>query len=122
MNQDLLITSNVLWFLKNSDDVIRNIPRATFGNDPGMEPPPVVQDAETRRGVAVAHEPPPCWSYVTEPGGDIEHPNVFHFIPRSRLAQRQYPTAKFNLAQYVVYMLNPFSLALLVSLAMYKAA
>ena len=112
MSQDLLITSNVPWFRNNADDVIRNIARATFGHDTGMESSDlfresIVQDAETRRGVAVAYERLSRWSWVTDqPGGDIEHPNnVFHigFMPRSRPAQGQYPTAQFNLAQYVAH-------------------
>jgi hypothetical protein len=41
---------------------------------------------------------------LDQPGGDIEHPNnVFHigFIPCHRPAQGQYPTAQFNLVQFV---------------------
>jgi len=112
MSQDLLITSNVPWFRNDADNVIRSIARATFGHDPGMQPsdlfrPPVVQDAETRRGVDAAYERLSRWSWVTDlPGGDIEHPNnVFHigFIPRHRPAPGQYPASEFNLAQYVAH-------------------
>ncbi|KIM41606.1 hypothetical protein M413DRAFT_27916 [Hebeloma cylindrosporum] len=110
MSQDYLITSNVPWFRNDADRVIRNIARATWGQEIAMDRgdmfrPPVTEDAESRRGVPVAYERISRWSYVNEqPGGDLEHPNnVFHigFMPRVQPAQGQFPTQAFNLGSYV---------------------
>ncbi|KIM41543.1 hypothetical protein M413DRAFT_27869 [Hebeloma cylindrosporum] len=111
MNQDFLCTSTIPWLRNDADNVIQNIAVATFGHDPGLQPddlfrPPVVQDAETRRGVAVAYERLSRWAAVTDqPGGDMDHPNnVFHvgLLPRIRPAQGQFGEG-FNLAQYVAH-------------------
>ncbi|KIM41540.1 hypothetical protein M413DRAFT_27868 [Hebeloma cylindrosporum] len=112
MSQDFLITSTIPWLRNDADNVIRNIAVATFGGaNPGLQPddwfrPPIVQDAESNRGVAVAYERLSRWSWVTDqPGGDLEHPNnVFHIglLPRIRPAQGQFGEG-FNLAQYVAH-------------------